>query len=324
MKRRGAPAPFEETGAVVHVPVLLDELIELLEPRDGGRYVDCTLGAGGHAAAILAASAPSGALLGLDADAEILPLARERLAPFGERAAAVQANFVELGSVARERGFDRVDAVIFDLGVSSLQLDRPERGFSFQSDARLDMRLDRRQPHSAEDLVRDLPERDLADLIYRLGEEPRARQVARAIVAARQRSPITTTGQLAGVIRRVVPGGRIHPATRTFQALRIAVNAELDNLRSAVGQAHDLLRDGGRLAVISFHSLEDRIVKQYLAAQASPCVCPPRVPICTCGRAPTLELITRKPVTAGQAEVARNPRSRSAKLRVARRLRAPS
>jgi 16S rRNA (cytosine1402-N4)-methyltransferase len=323
MKRNVAPELAGGPAPAVHVSVLLDEAIELLAPRDGGRYVDCTVGAGGHAAAILARSAPGGRLLGLDADAEILPIAGERLAPFGARATLVQANFADLAEVAARLGFAPVDGVLFDLGVSSLQLDRSERGFSFQTDARLDMRLDRSQPLSAEDLVRDLPERELADLIFQLGEEPRARRVARAIVAARQRAPITTTGQLAGLVRRVVPGGRIHPATRTFQALRIAVNAELDHLRGALRQAQALLEDGGRLAVISFHSLEDRIVKQYFAAQASPCVCPPRVPICTCGRLPTLELVTRKAVTAGAAEIAINPRSRSARLRVARRLGAP-
>jgi 16S rRNA (cytosine1402-N4)-methyltransferase len=311
------------TAAPVHRSVLLREVVELLRPAAGGRYVDCTLGAGGHAEAVLERSGPDGRLLGLDADAEILELARERLARFGDRAELVQTNFADLAEAAREHGFESVDGVLFDLGVSSLQLDRAERGFSFQSDAPLDMRLDQRGGTTAADLVRDLPERELSDVIFRYGEEPRARQVARAIVQARQRAPIERTLQLAELVRRVVRGGRIHPATRTFQALRIAVNDELRAIEQALRQAHELLRDGGRLAVISFHSLEDRIVKQYMAAQVNPCTCPPRSPVCTCGRQPALALVTRKPMTAESDEVAANPRSRSAKLRVAERLGPP-
>jgi 16S rRNA (cytosine1402-N4)-methyltransferase len=320
MKRAATPPAPELTERAIHVPVLLDEVLAALQPRDGGRYVDCTLGAAGHAAAVLELSAPGGRLLGLDADAEILAIAGERLRPFGDRATLVQSNFADLGDVAREHGFDAVDGILFDLGVSSLQLDRAERGFSFQADAPLDMRLDQTQPLSAGDLVRDLSEHELGDVIYRYGEEPRARQVARAIVAARRRSPIATTYQLADLVRRVVPGGRIHPATRTFQALRIAVNAELEHLSTGLRQAHNLLDDGGRIAVISFHSLEDRIVKQYFVGQANPCHCPPRAPICTCGRTAALEVVTRKPITASTDEEATNPRSRSAKLRVARRI----
>ncbi|HEY3082868.1 MAG TPA: 16S rRNA (cytosine(1402)-N(4))-methyltransferase RsmH [Chloroflexota bacterium] len=308
----------------VHVPVLLEESLSVLRPRPGGRYVDCTLGAGGHGAALLE-RADGARLLGLDADPAMLALAGERLRPFGARARLVHANFADLEEVARREGFGEADGVLFDLGVSSLHLDRPERGFSFQADAPLDMRLDPTAGPTAADLLRDLDERELADVIFRYGEEPRARRIARAIV--RQREPdadgLATTAQLAGLVARIVPGGRIHPATRTFQALRIAVNRELDVLPDGLRQAHALLRDGGRLAVISFHSLEDRIVKQYVAGQAHPCTCPPRAPICICGRTPRLEPITRKPIVATAGEIAANPRSRSAKLRGAARLGPP-
>jgi len=303
--------------------VLLHETVELLAPRPGGRYVDCTVGAGGHARAILEASGPDGRLLGLDADASALTLARERLTPFGGRVELVHANFRDVAAVARSRGFDGADGVLLDLGVSSMQLDTAERGFSFRADAPLDMRLDPSGGTTAAELIASLDERALADLIHRYGEEPRARAVARAIVAARRRGPIETTGQLAAVVSRVVPRGRLHGATRTFQALRIAVNDELGALRQALLGAHDLLSDGGRLAVISFHSLEDRIVKQYVAAQARPCACPPRTPVCVCGRQPRLAPITRKPVTPGPEELRTNPRARSAKLRVAARLGPP-
>lgn len=307
----------------VHVPVLLDKVVEHLAPRPGRRYVDCTVGAGGHAEAVLDASSPDGQLLAVDADGSILALARERLSRFGDRVRFAHANFADLASVADKHSFEGVDGVLFDLGVSSLQLDTPERGFSFRADAPLDMRLDQNQPRDAAGLVRDLSEQELSEVIFRFGEEPRARKVARAIVHAREREPIATTGQLAELVRRVVPGGRIHPATRTFQALRIAVNEELSVLESALRQAHALLADGGRLGAISFHSLEDRIVKQYLTSQASPCTCPPRWPVCTCGRQPRMERVTRKAVAAGDSEVAVNPRARSAKLRVARRLGPP-
>jgi 16S rRNA (cytosine1402-N4)-methyltransferase len=210
-----------------------------------------------------------------------------------------------------------------DLGVSSLQLDRAERGFSFQADAPLDMRLDRGGGSTAADLLAELEERELADIVFRYGEETRGRAVARAVVAARRRAPIETTRQLADLVGGVVPRGRTHGATRTFQALRIAVNDELGSLSSGLREAHALLSDGGRLAVISFHSLEDRIVKQYINAQASPCTCPPRTPVCICGRQPSMERVTRKSVVADAAETARNPRSRSARLRVARRLGPP-
>lgn len=312
-----------DENAVVHVPVLLDEVVRLLSPRAGRRYLDGTVGAGGHARAILDASGPDGRLLGLDADQQVLAIARRRLVEFGDRAVLVHANFRDLAAVARECGLAPLDGVLLDLGVSSLQLDTAERGFSFRSDAPLDMRLDRMGGPTAAELVAELQERELADLLFRYGEEARSRAIARAIVAARRREPIRTTRQLAAVVERVVPRGRTHGATRTFQALRIAVNDELGSLRVALRQAHEVLNDGGRLAVISFHSLEDRMVKQYFAGQATRCVCPPRTPVCVCGRTPSLEIVTRRPIVAAPDEVAANPRARSAKLRVVARLGPP-
>lgn len=323
MSSRRAGSPASRDDRAVHTPVLRREVVDLLRPVPGGRYVDATVGAGGHAEAILSAAGPGARLLGLDADGEILEHARARLAGYGERVVLVQENFADLLRAARWSGFDAADGVLFDLGVSSLQLDRAERGFSFQVDAPLDMRLDQRQGDTAASLLATLDERALAGLLRRYGEEPRAGAIARAIGAARRGAPIETTGQLAEIVARVVPGGRIHPATRTFQALRIAVNQELDHLASALRQAHELVQNGGRLAIISFHSLEDRIVKQYLAQQASPCSCPRDLPICVCRRRPSLELVTRKSVTPGAAEVAANPRARSARLRVAARLGPP-
>lgn len=288
-----------------HIPVLLEAVLRLLQPRANGTYIDATLGAGGHAEALLQASGPAGRLLGLDQDTTALHIARTRLAPYDERATLVHANFRDLSRVAQTQGWTAADGILLDLGLSSMQLDQAERGFAFSHDAPLDMRMDTTQGQSAADLVNTLPERELADLIYEYGEEPASRRIARAIVAAR---PIETTTRLAQVVARVAGGKgywRIHPATRTFQALRIAVNDELGALKAVLPQAVSLLTPGGRLAVISFHSLEDRIVKQFMrdAAQQA-----------------TLMVLTRKPVTADEAEIARNSRARSAKLRVAERL----
>ncbi|MCL4535673.1 MAG: 16S rRNA (cytosine(1402)-N(4))-methyltransferase RsmH [Bacteroidetes bacterium] len=305
-----------------HTPVLFEEVMAALQPRPGGRYIDATLGLGGHARGILERSAPGGRLLGLDADPDAVESAKQRLVDFGERCVLVVANFAEVGSVAVEHGFAAVDGVLFDLGVSSMQLGRAERGFSFQSEGPLDMRLDPSQTTTAADLVNRLTVEELADIFYRYGEERRSRPLARAITAAREQSPIRTTGQLAAIVRRVVPRGRgrIDPATRAFQALRIAVNRELESLERALPQALDLLRPGGRLAVISFHSLEDRIVKTFMAREARGCICPPGLPVCRCGHRPRLRLITRKPITPTREEEKTNPRSRSAKLRVAEAL----
>jgi len=301
-----------------HVPVLFDEVLRGLQVRPGGCYVDATLGAGGHAAGILRASAPDGRLLGLDADPEAAAFARQALAPFGQRATVVAANFRQVGEVAVAQGFQPVAGVLLDLGLSSRQLADAQRGFAFSQDGPLDMRFDPTQGQPASELVNYLPEVDLADLLWRYGEERRSRRIARAIVAAR---PVATTGQLAELVARTI-GRRekIHPATRTFQALRIAVNDELEALAEALPQARDLLEPGGRLAVIAFHSLEDRWVKHFFQQEARDCICPPERPVCTCGHRATLRIITRRPVQPSEQEVARNPRSRSAKLRVAERL----
>jgi 16S rRNA (cytosine1402-N4)-methyltransferase len=285
-----------------------------LQPRGGGKYVDCTVGAGGHAAGILAAGAPDGRLLGLDVDPTALEIARERLAPFGDRAILHRRSYAGLTDILTELGWGEVDGIVLDLGVSSMQVDRAERGFSFKKDAPLDMRFDPDQTTTAADLVNDLPEKDLADLLYRYGEERRSRRIARAIAAAR---PIRTTLELASVIARTAGGGTIHPATRSFQALRIATNRELENLETVLPQAVEALAAGGRLAVIAFHSLEDRIVKRYFREESRDCICPPEQPVCTCGHTAALVEVTRKPLRPGDTEVQANLRARSARLRVA-------
>jgi 16S rRNA (cytosine1402-N4)-methyltransferase len=300
-----------------HIPVLLDEVLEGLGPLPGQRLIDGTLGAGGHTEAILKAVAPHGQVLALDADPSALEIARRRLAAYGDRVHFVNANFAQLAAVARDLDFVPVHGVLLDLGLSSMQLDAVERGFSFQNAGPLDMRYDPSGPTTAADLVNNLAQDELADLIYRFGEDRRSRAIARAIVAAR---PLHTTHELAEVVARAVGGrrgDRLHPATRTFQALRIAVNAELDVLRAALPAAVSILAPGGRLAVISFHSLEDRIVKEFFRRESRDCICPPEQPVCTCGHRATLHIITPKPITATSAEVALNPRARSAKLRVA-------
>jgi 16S rRNA (cytosine1402-N4)-methyltransferase len=295
-------------GRGAHVSVLLDEVLAWLAPRPGGSYVDATLGNGGHAAALLAASGPDGRLLGLDADPRALDVAAARLAPFGGRAVLVNANFRDLARVAAEQGFGGVDGVVMDLGLSSRQLEASGRGFSFREDEPLDMRFDPTRGPSAADLLNDLDERELADLIYQYGEEGRSRRLAREVVRRRAAAPFRTTGDLVAAVEAALGPrrGRIHPATRTFQALRIAVNDELGALDDALPQAAALLRPGGRLAAIAFHSLEDRRVKHFLRAGG-----PPAAP---------LRPLTKRPIAPSDAEVARNPRARSAKLRVAERL----
>jgi len=309
----------------VHQPVLYKEIIHALGPRRGGLYVDGTLGAGGHASGILEASHPDGKLLGLDVDPQALTLAQTRLAPFGKRAILMQASYQTLTEQLDRLGWPAVDGILLDLGLSSMQIDTPERGFSFLVDAPLDMRFDPRNPTTAADLVNELPERELADLIFRYGEERNARQVARAILRAR---PLTSTRQLAEVVARSTSGGAggIHPATRTFQALRIAVNQELEALEYVLPQALQALapathqHPGGRLAVIAFHSLEDRLVKQFFRREARDCLCPPRQPICTCGHKAILRELTRQPIRPQEEEIQHNPRARSARLRIVERL----
>jgi 16S rRNA (cytosine1402-N4)-methyltransferase len=306
-----------------HVPVLLTETTHALQPQPGGLFVDATVGGGGHAEKVLELTIPDGRLLALDADPAALEASRTRLAPFGNRVRFARAYSDHLMEAAREYGFWGVDGVLFDLGVSSPQIDTPERGFSFQSDAPLDMRFGPDAARSAADLVNELPERALREIIGEYGEERYAGRIARHIVEERASHPILTTEQLAGVVKRAKPRSsseRIHPATRVFQALRIAVNDELGRLSRSLPQALDVMRAGGRLAVISFHSLEDRIVKQFMRQESVGCICPPELPACVCGRTPTVRLVTRRPLTASEAEIAVNPRARSAKLRVAEKV----
>jgi 16S rRNA (cytosine1402-N4)-methyltransferase len=301
-----------------HIPVLYSEVLAALQIQPGGRYVDATVGAGGHAVGILQRSAPNGRLLGLDADPEAVSFARQALRSFGERAILQCRNFRDLRDSVMALGFGQVDGVLLDLGLSSRQLADAGRGFSFLQDGPLDMRMNPQQGQSASDLVNHLSEKALADLLWRFGEERHSRRIAKAIIAAR---PVNTTRQLADVVRRAVGRrGKIHPATRTFQALRIAVNDELEALAQALPQVIEILRPGGRLAVIAFHSLEDRLVKRFFQQQTKDCLCPPEAPICTCEHRATLQIVTRKPIRPEAEEIARNPRSRSARLRVAERL----
>lgn len=302
-----------------HVPVLLEETLNGLAVRTGGRYIDGTVGGGGHSEAILNA-APYAQLLGLDADPAAISRAELRLAPFGSRVKLVNANFAQLAQVAHDHGFDQADGIVLDLGLSSDQLEDPDRGFGFIAGGPLDMRFDPNRGQSAADLVNTLDQDELADVIYRYGEDPASRRIARAIVAAR---PIFTAQQLADVIERAVgrgQRGRIHPATLTFQALRIAVNDELGALMSVLPQAVDVLRPGGRLAIISFHSLEDRIVKEYFRSASRTRSPQPDDRPDQISRPPVLREITRKPLVASDAEIDRNPRARSAKLRIAEKL----
>ena len=280
--------------------------------------MDGTLGAGGHAAGLLAGSEPGGVLLGLDVDAQAIGLARQKLAPFGERAWLKKAPYTSLPSQLAELGWDSVDGILLDLGASSMQFDTPERGFSFLADGPLDMRFDPSNPLTAAEIVNTWPEVELADILFRYGEEPAARRIARAIVRAR---PVGGTRELAAVIEKALGRrGPHHPATQTFQALRIAVNGELEAVEIVLPMAVQALGPGGRLAVISFHSLEDRIVKEYFRRESKDCICPPRQPVCTCGHKASIKEINRRPITPTEAEIHQNSRARSAKLRVAEKL----
>jgi 16S rRNA (cytosine1402-N4)-methyltransferase len=304
---------------MAHIPVLLEPIAEQLLPAE--RIIDGTLGAGGHSRAFLERGA--GEVLGLDLDPQALAITRDTLAPFGERAHVVHASYADMVDEARRIGWEAVDGILLDFGVSSMQLDTPERGFAFRTEGPLDMRFNPQgeRPTAAE-LVNHLDEDELADLFYKYGEEPQGRRLARAVVKAR---PYATTRELADVVERSTPRRyddkqKIHPATRVFQALRIAVNDELGVIERVLPEAIDLLRSGGRLAVISFHSLEDRLVKEAFRLASTDCICPPKVPICVCGHHASVRLLNKKPITATDEEIQQNPRSRSAKLRIIQKL----
>jgi len=307
-----------------HRPVLLNETIALLDPKPGGVFLDATLGGGGHADAILERTSPNGILVGIDRDPEAIEHARQRLARYGQRVKFVQGDFRDIGSILASVGITELDGVLFDLGVSSHQLESG-RGFSFMRDEPLDMRMSPAEGTlSAADVVNTYTESDLAEIIRRYGEERYARQIARAIVERRKSAPIRTTGELVETILSAV-GGKyrgldIHPATRTFQAIRIEVNKELEAIEAGVTGAIEHLKIGGRICVISFHSLEDRIVKKTFRKLSGHCECPPRALKCECGARRILQVLTKKPVTPSEEEIAENPRSRSAKLRCAERV----
>jgi 16S rRNA (cytosine1402-N4)-methyltransferase len=311
-------------GSFRHRSVLAEEALSWLAPRSGGTYLDGTVGGGGHAAQILAAAVPGGLLIGFDRDLQALAAAAERLAPWADRCTLVHGNFADLDRELDRLGVDRIDGLLLDLGVSSPQLDAGERGFSFLLDGPLDMRMDRDRGATAADLVNDLSEVELTRILREFGEERWARRIAVRIVSQRAQTPFVTTRQLADLVAAAVPRSRdterIHPATRTFQALRIAVNRELESLEQGLTAGLERLRPGGRAVVIAFHSLEDRIVKNLFRSWAAGCTCPKGLPRCACGRVPQVRILTRKPVTPGPAELAENPRARSARLRAAEKL----
>ena len=302
-----------------HKPVLLEECLQALDIKPAGTYLDGTLGRAGHALELLR-RLPAGRFVGIDRDLAAIEAARERLAAYAGRVTLLHGNFRDLGDLLREAGISRVDGMLFDLGVSSPQLDEPRRGFSYMHDAPLDMRMDETEALDAFQVVNTWSGDELRRILYEYGEERYAPRIAQAIVRRRQESPIRTTGELAEVIRSAMPAAALrekqHPAKRSFQAIRIAVNGELEALPPMLEAAVDNLAPGGRLAVITFHSLEDRIVKQAMRALATGCTCPPEFPVCVCGKQPKLRLVTRKPVVSSREELERNPRARSAKLRV--------
>jgi 16S rRNA (cytosine1402-N4)-methyltransferase len=310
-----------------HLPVLVDEVLASLAIGPGSSVADCTVGGGGHAERLLEATSPDGRLLGIDADRAAISEAERVLERFGQRVVLVQANFEAIYDVAAGAGFEQLDAVLFDLGLSSYQLADPRRGFSFAADAPPDMRFDETSGPSALELIHRSTERELAAILATFGEERRAGRIAKAIVAARSEERPMTSAELAALIATVAPprrgsadAGRIHPATRTFQALRIAVNREVEVLSTGLVGALAALRPGGRMAVISYHSIEDRIVKRFIARESRDCIEDPKPPVCTCGHRAQVRAVTKGVITAGPSEVRRNRRARSAKLRVAEKL----
>lgn len=307
-----------------HVSVLLKESIEGLKINPQGIYVDCTLGGAGHSLEILKQLGPAGKLIGIDQDPAAIANAAEKLQGFAGQFYAVKSNFYQLSKVLQEMEIDLVDGFLFDLGVSSYQLDTPERGFSYMHDAELDMRMGPDQPTDAKELVNGLAEAELAAIIRKYGEERWAKRIASFIVKERKNKPINTTGELVAIIKAAIPAGARregpHPAKRTFQALRIAVNNELNILENTMQDAASALKPGGRISVITFHSLEDRIIKEAFKKLANPCTCPPAFPVCICGKKPQIKIVTGKPIEPSQEELTANPRARSAKLRIAEKL----
>ena len=315
----GPPGPHPPE---YHLPVMAGEVVSGLAVEEGGVILDGTLGEGGHSNAILQAGSQALLVIGVDLDQRSVAVASQRLSPFGPRFLPLQGNYADMVTLAAEQGVRQADGVLLDLGFSSRQVARPGYGLSFQTDEPLDMRYDAGQSVDASVIVNSYSEQQLAELFRRYGEEPRSRVIARAIVQERAVRPLASTAALASLVERLTGrrgSRRTHPATRVFQALRITVNGELDNLQAGLDAAVELLRPGGRLAVISYHSLEDRIVKNFLARQSAACVCPPGFPVCVCGHSPTLEVINRRVMRPSAEEVASNPRSRSARLRLARR-----
>ena len=321
---------IQKTMDINHIPVLGDKVVGFLKPKSDGIYIDGTVGLGGHSTAILKASAPNGQVFGIDLDTDALTVAKDRLQIFAERFSLINGNFAEMNVLLENHAIHTVDGILLDLGVSSLQLDTPHRGFSFNHTGPLDMRMnpghendtDAETMLTAMQVVNDSTIDVLVDIFKRYGEERFAKRIAHRIVAARRHEPITTTTQLANIVTQSVPkgGSKIHPATRVFQALRIYVNAELENLMAGLDVAVTLLKPNGCLCVITFHSLEDRIVKHRFQTWARMCLCPPKTPICICQHNPSVEILTKRPVLPDVTEVQHNPRSRSAKLRVARKL----
>lgn len=312
------------TDTFHHVPIMLNEVVEFLSPQRGGVFVDGTLGIGGHANAVLERLPDTARLIGIDRDPAALKAATERLERFGQKFQPVKGNFFDMKALVNGLGITSVNGILLDLGVSSYQLDTPQRGFSYKEEAPLDMRMDTTAALSAYNVVNEYPFEELARVIREYGEERFSSRIASNIVKRREESPINTTTELAELVKRSIPAATRregpHPARRTFQALRIEVNGELDGLRDAIQNAHDLLAPGGRLAIITFHSLEDRIVKQAFKDFIDPCICDRRAPVCVCGRKPTARLINRKPLVAGEDELNSNPRAHSAKLRAIEKL----
>lgn len=307
-----------------HYSVLLNETIEQLDIKENGIYVDGTLGGGGHANAVLQRLGDGGRLIGIDQDAAAIQAAGERLAPFGDKVTVVRSNYSAMPQVLEDLGIHGVDGIVLDLGVSSYQLDTVERGFTYREDTVLDMRMDQRQTKTARDIVNDYTETELFHMIRDYGEDKFARNIAKHIVAAREKKPIETTGELNDIIRAAIPakvrakGG--HPSKKTYQAIRIELNHELDVLKNTLGQMIDLLNDHGRICVITFHSLEDRIVKNIFNTSEKPCTCPPSFPVCVCGKKSKGKAISRKPILPSEEELTVNSRSKSAKLRVFERI----